>query len=232
MPCFSLIIFSASWYFFTFGKNGNNLYNEKSLIYPILNSDGQIQYLVGVKEDITSYKKEENELIEKARLANFDQLTELPNRVLLEDRIKTTLLNSKRHDERLSGLFFMDLDEFKIINDTYGHGFGDSLLKGVAKRLNLISRESDTVARFGGDEFVMFFPELENINILEGIAKKIINSINEPYNISGESLNIGISIGITYSNGNETYEDFIKRADFAMYDAKNIGKNNFFLIKQ
>ena len=176
-------------------------------------------------QDITERKKAESHL---QFLANYDSLTGLPNRSLFLDRLNMAMENSKRTSS-LTALIYLDLDEFKSINDTLGHLAGDELLRQVAKRLSSCARKSDTVARLGGDEFTMVVSNLRNTAGIEKVAHKIISSLNQPFHINGQDIRTSSSLGITiypFGEDDDVYT-LVKQADSAMYQAKRIGKNNF-----
>jgi diguanylate cyclase (GGDEF)-like protein/PAS domain S-box-containing protein len=168
--------------------------------------------------------------------ASYDTLTELPNRRLLLDRLNQVLAHCKRHN-LLSALLFLDLDNFKTINDTLGHSVGDSLLQEVAKRLVGCLRQEDTAARLGGDEFVLLLSEYagshEQVTMqVETVAKKVLGVLGEPYEIGGHKLYATPSIGVALFPGeDESAEDVLMHADNAMYRAKDAGRNTirFFL---
>jgi diguanylate cyclase (GGDEF)-like protein/PAS domain S-box-containing protein len=176
-------------------------------------------------QDITERKKAESHL---QFLANYDSLTGLPNRSLFLDRLSMAMENSKR-TSTLTALIYLDMDEFKTINDTMGHLAGDELLRQVAKRLQSCARKSDTVARLGGDEFTMIVSNLRNTAGIEKVVHKIINSINAPFQLSGQDLMISTSLGVTiYPFGeNDDVYTLVKQADSAMYQAKRGGKNTY-----
>ncbi len=167
---------------------------------------------------------------EKIRhLANHDVLTGLPNRRLLEDRIGQALLAAKRNACQVA-IQFIDLDRFKIINDSLGHRIGDLLLQQVAQRIRNALREVDTVSRIGGDEFVLVLPDIQAADGATEIAKRIIESLAQPYLIDGHVLTVTPSIGLSmYPAHGSDVETLINRADAAMYQAKQIGGNNYHL---
>ena len=158
-------------------------------------------------------------------LANNDALTGLPNRRLLEDRMTQALKSAKR-TQHIVAVLFLDLDNFKPVNDSYGHAVGDELLKTVAGRLNRLLREEDTVARIGGDEFIILLPKLRVEQQAIVTAEKIVSELAMPFNILGHQLHIGASVGIVLypRHDNDPY-NFIKYADSAMYVAKRQGRN-------
>ena len=159
-------------------------------------------------------------------LAHYDALTDLPNRTLFTDRLQQALAIAKR-DKAFLALMFIDLDKFKPINDTLGHHVGDLLLKEVAQRIQDCLRESDTVARIGGDEFVVLLPVIEAEQDAVGVAEKIRHALNRPFELDGHSLGISSSTGIAIypEHGNEE-KQLIRNADTAMYYAKTGGRNN------
>ena len=176
-------------------------------------------------QDITERKKAESHL---QFLANYDSLTGLPNRSLFLDRLNMAMEHSKRTNT-LTALIYLDLDEFKSINDTLGHLAGDELLRQVAKRLLSCARKSDTVARLGGDEFTMVVSNLRNTAGIEKVANKIISSLNKPFHVNGQDIRTSSSLGITIYPFNEDDDVYtlVKQADSAMYQAKQTGRNNY-----
>ena len=160
-------------------------------------------------------------------LAYYDELTDMPNRTLFVETLKKALIQSKRNNSLL-GVIFVDLDRFKNINDSHGHSIGDSLLKEVSKRLKSVLRDSDTIARNGGDEFVILSENMKDAREPFVITNKIIEAVNHKFEIAGHVIHVGASVGISLSplDSNEAL-DLIKMADTAMYEAKKIGNNNF-----
>lgn len=160
-------------------------------------------------------------------LAHHDSLTRLPNRTLFRDRLHQALAISKRTRSKVA-LMLLDLDNFKVINDSLGHGIGDGLLKEVASRLVAQERETDTVARLGGDEFALILPQIRRSDDAVMIAERIIDRIAAPYSIEGNAMQIGTSIGITiFPEDGTDVETMIGNADMAMYQAKAEGRNTF-----
>ena len=160
-------------------------------------------------------------------LAYYDIVTGLPNRVLLYDRLKMAIENAKRY-KKVFAVFLMDFDRFKNVNDAFGHSVGDKLLKIFAKRVSSLIRKIDTLARFGGDEFVFIIQQFENIEDIRKIADKVIKCFEKTFTISGHQLKIRASMGIAvYPENGFEIEDLIKNADIAMYKAKNNGGNQF-----
>lgn len=159
--------------------------------------------------------------------AFHDPATGLPNRMLFMDRLSLAIAHAKRYNHALAVLY-LDLDRFKLINDTLGHGLGDQLLKGVAERLTACVREEDTVARLGGDEFTLLLPDIDIGENAAVVAQKILEAIRQPFEIDGYELFITTSIGIVlHPNDGADTETLLKNADTAMYRAKEIGKNNY-----
>lgn len=202
-------------------------------------------FLVGVIRDITQRKHLENELRKTTQelkqsnaelrlsqdrlsyLANHDSLTGLPNRILLYERLSQCIETAKNNHQSIA-LLFLDLDGFKQINDTLGHGVGDLLLQAVAKRLTGCLRTSDVVARLGGDEFVVLLPAVEDSQGVIRVAEKILHILSQAFAISGQTLFITSSIGIClFPHQGEDLETLIQKADSAMYQAKKAGKNQF-----
>lgn len=160
-------------------------------------------------------------------LANHDALTGLPSLRLCQDRIETAMASSRRSNSQFA-LMFIDLDGFKAVNDTYGHDAGDAVLINVAKRIQEHTREVDTVARIGGDEFVVVFSGMEEKEQVSHLAERLIKSMNTPFDIGTAKVEIGLSIGIAiYPMDDETVDGLVRRADNAMYQVKQGGKNNF-----
>ncbi len=212
-------------------KNGD-VYPEYLVITAVKDKQDRVVNYVATFNDISVIKAAEDEI---RSLAYFDPLTSLPNRRLLMDRLKQALASSARSGKE-GALLFLDLDNFKALNDTLGHDTGDLLLIQVAERLQACVREGDTVARLGGDEFVVMLKDLSNQTLeaaaqTEIIANKILESLNQPYLLGSHIYNNSPSIGITLFNNQEIYaenrgDDLLKQADIAMYQAKNAGRNN------
>lgn len=191
---------------------------------PLKDSDGASRGAVVVFRDISERKQNEERLI---YLAQYDMLTGLPNRNLLHDRLNQAMVRAKRN-ARSMALMFLDLDRFKEINDALGHSVGDLVLKGIAERLTLCLRETDTIGRLGGDEFTIILEEIDNTQYVGDVAEKIISAFSEPLVIEGRELFVSTSVGIAlYPTDAGTVEDMLKRADSAMYHAKKLGRNNY-----
>lgn len=200
----------------------------------ICDSTGHPTYLLGISEDITERKRAEEQI---EHLAFHDQLTELPNRTLLLDRLGQCLAAAQRTG-RFGAVMFVDLDQFKQINDVYGHSVGDQVLKAVAGRLRYFLRQGDTVSRFGGDEFVVLLPELGRerevaAKLALTIAEKIRIALESPIQIMHKEYLAPASIGITlFPSHGENVEDLIREADIAMYRAKAEGRNRQVFFEQ
>lgn len=198
-------------------------YLEWLSVTAVQDENDELSHYIGIFSDITSEKENEERL---AQLAHYDPLTNLPNRILFDDRLKQALALAQRSTSQLA-VMFLDLDGFKAINDNFGHGAGDELLQQVAKRLNKCLRKSDTVARFGGDEFTIVLPEIDDKESVEKIATKIIKTIAKPYDIDGSEAHVTTSIGISlYPADGQQAQTLVKKADNAMYHAKRHGKNH------
>ena len=180
-------------------------------------------------EDITERKKYEEKI---QQMAFHDSLTGLPNRKLFSDRLGIVLAQAKRNKKKV-GIVMLDLDNFKDVNDKLGHDVGDTLLKAVAERLSGTLRKSDTVARFGGDEFVLIFPDMEVIEEAIQVVQKIIDRFHKPFLIDTHQLVVTTSIGIAvYPNDGMDEEILMKNADIAMYQAKQAGRARYQLYKE
>ena len=174
--------------------------------------------------DISDHKEAEQRII---YMASHDALTKLPNRTLLQDRIQQTLVHNHRRNLQ-SAVLFIDLDKFKIINDTLGHDIGDSLLKETATRLLSCVRSEDTVARQGGDEFIILLSTITQPEDAGAIAQKLLDELLQTFLIKGKELHIGASIGIAiYPEDGDTMEALLKNSDIAMYHAKESGRGNY-----
>lgn len=199
------------------------VYLEWLSIAAVKDDEGNLSHFVGIFSDITSEKENEERL---EHLAHYDQLTGLPNRILFNDRLKQALALARRARNQVA-VMFLDLDGFKAINDSLGHAAGDGLLAQVAQRLSQCLRESDTVARFGGDEFTVVLPEIDSEESVAKIARKITEEVARPYNLDGIEASVTTSLGISlYPTDGQQPHTLVQKADNAMYHAKRHGKNH------
>jgi diguanylate cyclase (GGDEF)-like protein/PAS domain S-box-containing protein len=205
-------------------KNGE-VYPVTQNITAIRNTEGNTQYYIALLSDITLLKAHEHEL---ERSAHFDPLTNLPNRTLLIDRLHQGIAHTKRHGQLLA-VIFLDLDGFKAINDNYGHLAGDQLLIAVANNLKQTLREIDTIARIGGDEFIVLLLDLGDIETSIPLLTRLLTAASKPTQFDGIPLQVSASMGITfYPQAEEADADLlIRQADQAMYQAKMRGKNRY-----
>src|ERR1700730_1771167 len=191
---------------------------------PIHDRQGQVTGAVIVFHDVSVARAIGAEM---SYLAQHDTLTDLPNRILLQDRLHQAIALASRNST-LVGVLFLDLDDFKEINDSVGHAFGDKVLQSVVNRLLTCVRASDTVSRLGGDEFVILLSEIKQPGDAGVKAGKILAAISAPFVIDSHKVHITASIGVaTYPNDSKDPEDLIKKADKAMYKAKEQGRNNY-----
>lgn len=189
---------------------------------------GQRQF-IGIMRDITERKAAESKIL---HLANHDNLTNLPNRNLVQDRIQQTIATAKREDSHFA-VMFIDLDKFKVINDSLGHDTGDLLLQTVAQRLTASLRTGDTVGRQGGDEFIVLLTSLNTAEDAALVAQKILRNMSEPCLLNGYELHTSASIGIAvYPQDGDNVETLLKNSDTAMYHAKDSGRSNFQFFTQ
>ncbi len=208
-------------------RKDGEIYPENLTITAVKNQDGVVTNYVASHTDITSRKESEKKI---QHLAFYDPLTELPNRRLLLDRLHHALASSGRSG-RQGALLFIDLDNFKDLNDTLGHHKGDMLLKQVAKRLTSCVREGDSVARLGGDEFVVVLEDLSTAPLdaaaqAETIGEKILANLSLPYQLATHEYHCTPSIGaVLFNDKHQAIEDLLKQADIAMYQAKKAGRN-------
>jgi diguanylate cyclase (GGDEF)-like protein/PAS domain S-box-containing protein len=208
-------------------KNGELFWLELEVV-PVDESPPGVRHWVAVGRDITA-RKAQDEAIE--HLAFYDTLTQLPNRRLLMERLRKAL-SAPGSRQRYGALMFIDLDHFKVLNDTLGHARGDMLLQQVAQRLSSCVRRRDTVARLGGDEFVVMLEDLAPdpglaLSKTQVVGRKILSTLSEPYDLAGHQFHGTCSVGITpFHNDHETIGELLKQADLAMYQAKAAGRNS------
>lgn len=203
-------------------KDGHDIPVEIFLQY--IRMEDQVPLFVAMVSNISERKQVELRI---AHMANHDALTNLPNRNLLQDRIKQALIYAKRNKVQ-GAVMFIDLDKFKVINDTLGHDFGDHLLKEVALRLVSCLRSQDTVARYGGDEFIVVLHSVATTQSIGPVAQKVLDTLLKPYYFKNQELNISASIGIAvFPDDGDDANPLITNSDAAMYSAKQSGRNNY-----
>jgi diguanylate cyclase (GGDEF)-like protein len=196
---------------------------------PIFDEQGNFTGYRGTGRDITEQKQVEEKI---RHMAHHDALTGLPNRVLLHDRVGQAIAQAQRNREVLA-MLFIDLDRFKTVNDSLGHHVGDLLLKTVGQRLETCTRGSDTIARIGGDEFVVLLGDLDQPEDARHVAQKVLDALSEPVTIDTHELKVTPSIGIcAYPHDGADVETLMRNADTAMYHAKQMGRNNYQFFTQ
>jgi diguanylate cyclase (GGDEF)-like protein/PAS domain S-box-containing protein len=204
-------------------KDGSHFWAMQS-VSPIADQRKKITHLAWTSRDNTELHNAHETI---SQLAYYDPLTELPNRRLYQDRFEQAIHHAKRYNTKVALMYF-DLDNFKVVNDSWGHDFGDLLLKHAAQTIQSCIRESDTVARLGGDEFCVILADLERLTDITYIADNMIHQLNQTVEIEQREISITTSIGISiYPDDGATALDLMKCADMAMYYAKENGKNNF-----
>lgn len=204
-------------------SNGRAVWLHES-VKVIADDQGLPAQLIGIMLDITARKKSEAQL---HYLANHDALTGLANRTLLQERIGHALQLASRHGTGVA-VMFIDLDRFKIVNDTLGHHAGDQLLQQAAERLKNCLRDADTIARQGGDEFVVLIEQLSEAQDLDGMGRKILHCLSQPFILLGQEFHVSASIGISvYPQDGSDANTLLRNADVAMYRAKEQGRNTF-----
>lgn len=204
-------------------KDGHVVWTEQNLV-PVFDESGKRVAVEGIVRDITARKRIEERL---AHMATHDTLTGLPNRRLFNDRLNIAMARAHRNQEPLA-LMLLDLDRFKEVNDTLGHSVGDELLQVVGERLASLVRESDTVARMGGDEFTLILPEVAEAGDAAKVAEKILKGFQKPFVLDGHEFHVTTSIGIAlYPDDGEDGDVLMKNADIAMYRAKDKGPGDY-----
>lgn len=205
---------------------------------PFYDSEGKIIGTVGSGRDITKVKRIQQELHRSLETlnaqrealeyqANHDLLTTLPNRILFLDRLEQSIKLAQRHGTKMA-LIFLDLDDFKHINDSLGHNIGDKVLVEITKRMKNQIRKSDSIARLGGDEFCIILNDVNNVDDISDIIINGMNSLKTPLNVDNNLLHVGMSVGVTiYPDDGEDPNTLLKNADAAMYKAKENGKNTY-----
>lgn len=204
-------------------KNGE-VYIESKTISAVRDKDNNTTHYVALGNDITPMKKYQHQL---EHIAHYDLLTDLPNRVLLADRLGQAMLHCKR-DEKSLAVVFLDLDGFKAVNDAYGHDVGDELLIALSLRMKDALRESDSLARIGGDEFVAVLTDLAIVEDCKPVLERLLLAASEPATIADVIFNVSASIGVTlYPQDNTDADLLMRHADQAMYAAKESGRNRY-----
>jgi diguanylate cyclase (GGDEF)-like protein/PAS domain S-box-containing protein len=196
----------------------------ESMCVPIYDEDNTMIGALGINRDITDRITEAERL---SHLAHYDQLTEIPNRYLLLERINHLIVQCERNASTFA-LLYIDLDKFKVINDTKGHAFGDKLLKEAVSRLSGCIRHSDTIARIGGDEFIVLLENISSKDAIAAMAETLIDALSKAFVIEGEAFLISCSIGISiYTENGTTTDALLSYADTAMYKAKHQGDGRY-----
>ncbi|MCW8446770.1 bifunctional diguanylate cyclase/phosphodiesterase [Legionella anisa] len=207
----------------SYRRSGEVFWGEVS-VAPVRDSFDNVRHYVCLLNDVTQRREMEQQLIQQA---THDSLTELPNRVLLIDRVDQAILQAKKKGSIL-GFLFLDLDHFKMTNDTLGHSIGDRLLQAVSNRLLLATDDFDTVCRLGGDEFIVLLQDVATEVQAQQKAEEILTSLAKPFQIDQHNLKITGSIGISYyPKDGDDYESLMKSADLSMYHAKDNGRNTY-----
>ncbi|MDQ2696418.1 MAG: EAL domain-containing protein [Pseudomonadota bacterium] len=204
-------------------KDGSLFWNDL-YIAPVRDEAGRVTHFVGVQNDITEAIRYQEQLEHQA---NHDSLTGLPNRNLLQDRLHQAISYAERYGTQVA-VVFVDLDNFKIVNDSLGHNVGDQLLQAMARRLLACVRDSDTVARLGGDEFVLVLSAQPGVDALSPLMQRILQAVARPLLVGGRELSPTCSLGLSvYPQDGRDGETLLKNADIAMYRAKEAGRNTF-----
>jgi diguanylate cyclase (GGDEF)-like protein/PAS domain S-box-containing protein len=205
-------------------RKDGTIFSAEIVTSPIRSLDGTTTGYICIIRNITERKRAEEEL---AYMATHDSLTGLPNRTLFSDRLTMALTQARRSQKNIA-VMLLDLDYFKDVNDTLGHSVGDQLLRAVGNRLSGLLRKGDTVARIGGDEFLLLLPELRQIEYATTLAQKILEAFREPFAFNNHQLHITTSIGIAiFPDDGDNADTLMKSADIAMYRAKNKGRDGF-----
>ncbi len=205
-------------------KKDGEIFWEHSHIAPVIDDRGITRHYLAVKEDITFRKQQEEQILHQA---HFDTLTGLPNRFLSLDRL-SQLINEAQRNKEMSAVLFLDLDDFKKVNDTLGHETGDKLLIEAAKRLRSVVRSGDTVGRLGGDEFIVLLGGLTKVADALPTVEILLNRFRESFRVDGRELIITASVGIAvYPEDGDSASELLRNADSAMYHSKELGRNTY-----
>ncbi|TCS73787.1 PAS domain S-box-containing protein/diguanylate cyclase (GGDEF)-like protein [Sulfuritortus calidifontis] len=219
-------VLSGQSFFATFinrRKNGE-LYHQEETISPVMDGKGEITHFISTSRDATRLVETQERL---HHMAYHDVLTGLPNRMLFRDRLEQAIVKSRRSKQILP-VMFLDLDNFKDVNDTLGHAVGDLALKHSAERLGKLVRQGDTIARLGGDEFIILFEGMTQIEEVSARAAAIVEAFSQPFQVEEHEVFLGCSVGIAiYPNDADTIDDLFRAADTAMYRAKERGRSNY-----
>jgi diguanylate cyclase (GGDEF)-like protein/PAS domain S-box-containing protein len=206
-------------------RQNGEVYPEWLSICSLRAASGEIDYFVATFSDMTERKRAEDKIIHQAY---HDALTHLPNRTLFRDRLEQSLAFSRRMKHKKVALLFIDLDRFKLVNDSLGHAAGDRLLQLVAQRLREIGRQTDTLARLGGDEFTILLPDVDRVEEAMVVADKVLATLKQPFVLGGRDIFVSASIGISmYPDDGADVDVLMKHADTAMYRVKQQGRNGF-----
>lgn len=209
-------------------KDGST-FLERLIIHTVTDANNKVISRIATFTDITLQKSEQEAITHQAQ---HDFLTKLPNRLLFYDRFSQQLAFATRHGKKFA-IIYLDLDNFKPVNDTLGHQVGDQLLIAVAENLSALVREIDTVSRFGGDEFAILVSEVETIDDVATLANKVIKTLSEPFHLGEHTVNVSASLGIAlYPDHGADMETLMKKADTAMYQAKRGGHNNYIIATE
>jgi len=209
-------------------NKGGELQAEWLSLSTIKNDSDEIVHYIGIFSNISTLIKSQLEL---QQLAHHDTLTQLPNRLLLADRLDQAIANAKRNEQQFA-VCFLDLDGFKPVNDNYGHATGDLVLCEISQRLKYLIRGNDTVARMGGDEFVILFNDIKSSEDCKSLITKLLSSISRPIEIENISHQVTASIGVaTYPEDSENSETLLNLSDKAMFEAKRQGKSRYIIFQ-
>ncbi|MGH6610395.1 MAG: putative bifunctional diguanylate cyclase/phosphodiesterase, partial [Burkholderiaceae bacterium] len=208
-------------------RRNDEVYPALLSVSAVVDDDGNITHYVGVFNDISQYKNYEERL---EHLAHHDALTQLPNRIFFEARFRDAMRRASEQG-KMVGLLFIDLDDFKTVNDRYGHAVGDELLVSVARRIRGCVRQNDVIARVGGDEFTVLLDDLTDPGDATGVAQKLLDAISMPVVCSGQELSAFASIGVSYyPRDGADVQTLLSNADTAMYEAKQDSRNAYKLF--